>query len=761
MVGHTKKIEQSRSRVMPWSKPAAAAEADLGFHEDKALTPSYARTQRAYTASVASSSSSVPGLSFSVSSSSAASSVDYGAPSDPAMLSLNPSGFFDSADMDGEDYGMPKFGSGVAMPMRQVDSRKTDLSTRMGSLALNSIPETSGGITFTSSGVDLLSRPSMSARAASMPTTFGRDVAPVINADLETLAKDIKDLAAQVAKHMMDLSKAASTMTQSIKVVTRACQTQMAKACDASTYFSRGYFSTQSHPSLGMVLKIVLHFADNLLLGLPFASSRSLLLRATAELGTTLHMMSSPAMLAHGSTAVPQPANFAIANSDRPSSVLDKLNSMMGLLSESSSFTVSDQDGAFVAPISRGFSDLFSIYAVLFGIPEPTDAHIESVTSLWDISDQIHFFCQKNHIAVCAGERPAEAAQPPLSMGAFRSPYRQPPTDGSAPPMSMSLAAEDADKLSGTLGGYVYPKVDMNDPAMAAYAQSAFAMTCAHVCLTQTPAGGARSAVSVPSPVLVNMYRDVLVREHSRYPPRSAERHAFRQAVGALDAQYPRQNSRSTAPRFGEILWGERTISQGSISDLAIIRCRAGVKPPTANALGDDIPFSEFDPALMFGNTVVRRVVNRLVPGSEVFKYGSTSKFTTGRLNGPRMIYWADGALQSSEFVVASPSPMFASGGDSGAWILQKPTDTSSSGLGVIGMLHAYDGEHREFGLFTPMTRILNRLREVTGIEWGVVGVKDVPEDESLVGGSESSASTSASASTVASDFDSDSDLDR
>ena len=67
------------------------------------------------------------------------------------------------------------------------------------------------------------------------------------------------------------------------------------------------------------------------------------------------------------------------------------------------------------------------------------------------------------------------------------------------------------------------------------------------------------------------------------------------------------------------------------------------------------------------------------------------------------------------------------------------PTDSNSGpSLGVVGMLHSYDGERKEFGLYTPMTTILNCLEEVTHVKWGVVGVTDKDEDFP-VGGSDSS----------------------
>ncbi|KAK9451600.1 peptidase S64 [Limtongia smithiae] len=546
-----------------------------------------------------------------------------------------------------------------------------------------------------------------------------------LEAEFDDLAGDVRSVLEQVSKHMMDLSKAAATITQYLRQVVSSCGHHNTAALQ---------LSPMNCPALSNVLKAVLHFSDNLLLGLPYASSRSALLRAASDLGVKLNLVPNRLI----DTAPPQPRNFAIAQSySKPEShgarTLEKLTKLMDVLPKYN--VLAEQNGAFIAPICRGFSESFSVISVLFGVPNPSPGHLESVVGLWDVAEDIHFFCQRNKIEMAAGSADQQQ-RAKVVLGGFRAPFRQCTTE--VPPMSMSIATEDAESLSGTLGGYVYPKVDPNDASLAAYSQSAFAMTCAHVCLTESRSR--RPAVCVPSPVLIKMYRDVLLKEHSHYAPHSDERRAFKRAVNALDQDYPRREGRSCPPRFGEVLWGERTICNGMISDVAVVRCRQGLKP-VENSLGDDVPFAEYDPSLMFTNLTVRRVVKHLVPGLEVFKYGSMSKFTTGRLNWPRLIYWADGALQSSEFVVAAaPSGMFASGGDSGAWILRKD---GINGLGVVGMLHAYDGEHREFGLFTPMTRILERLREVTGIEWGVVGEKDGDsEEDTLVGGSETSDSS-------------------
>ena len=92
------------------------------------------------------------------------------------------------------------------------------------------------------------------------------------------------------------------------------------------------------------------------------------------------------------------------------------------------------------------------------------------------------------------------------------------------------------------------------------------------------------------------------------------------------------------------------------------------------NFLGDDIAFNEYDPALIFDNLYVRKVVNLKRESKElninevdsvasansnynglpIFKYGSTTKFTRGNLNGIKLVYWLDGAIHSSEFVINS-----------------------------------------------------------------------------------------------------------
>ncbi|KAF5102731.1 hypothetical protein D0Z00_000223 [Geotrichum galactomycetum] len=310
------------------------------------------------------------------------------------------------------------------------------------------------------------------------------------------------------------------------------------------------------------------------------------------------------------------------------------------------------------------------------------------------------------------------------------------------PPISMSLSRQNNPMVSGTLGGYIYPQVDSGSNDLGSFGKSTFAITCAHVCLESETGENMGAPVAVPSTHLSSAYRTALLSQSDRFRPGSIEHETYRRAIKDLDNKTAINHSPGS---FGQVVWGERAVIGKQLSDVAIIQCNE--KLQCRNYLGDDVAFSEYDPALMFGNLYVRSVVEKPIRGMEVFKYGSTTKYTNGQLNGLRMIYWSDGKLQSSEFVVSSNSPGFASGGDSGAWILHKDCGDNAGGyvndsrsgpsLGVVGMLHSFDGERQEFGLYTPMTSILSRLQEVTNIKWGVVGI---PDNHGIpAGGSDSS----------------------
>ena len=388
--------------------------------------------------------------------------------------------------------------------------------------------------------------------------------------------------------------------------------------------------------------------------------------------------------------------------------------------------------------------------------------------------------------------------QPPTTAQKFKLPFRI-PTDISRPPMSLSLSVENSSRTSGTVGGYIYPKVDLKkQPHLEAYANSKFAISCGHVCLDSTTNTTTDYPhVSAPLSVFISLYKQALLNEYQKVDNVNDEvvvaqsKVAYGAVLKQLEEMFPMKKVKVVDPktkkeiyemrnlprnRFGQIIWGERTLMniknddddeskrvEKKLSDLAIIKVNKNLTCEE-NFLGDDIAFNEFDPALIFDNLYVRAVINleRNSPkpldlnidevdsqlsndapinynGMSVFKYGSTTKFTKGNLNGIKLVYWLDGAIHSSEFIVNSVenNSAFAAGGDSGSWILTKLEDIDGrrlKGLGVVGMLHSYDGEFKQFGLFTPMCEILQRLEEVTGISWGVVGAVDEKGSGSDVG---------------------------
>lgn len=550
-----------------------------------------------------------------------------------------------------------------------------------------------------------------------------------IGIELKRVAEELKVVLDQYQTKVIDLVRAATTATQILRTAVNSQALDSVEPDSISLY---------NEPCISQIIKASLHFTDTLLRSVQHQRLKMYLLRSLYQLGMKLQLV--PQTMG----TVPYPSNFAVGSIPELTSqaVLDSL--MERIIAFSDYSNISEQEGAFIAPVLRGLSPEFSVLTLSFGFPTPETDHYDMISGLYNSTPDIHVYCQKNYIRACHGS--------------FKAPYRV-PSNPQSPPISMSLATSNASKISGTLGGYLYPKVDSNDSSLAEYSKSTFAITCAHVCLSESSGSGNNyPSMSVPSPVLINYYRKALENEKAKFPLNSVERKEFQKAI--ISVENSSKKVQSDEP-FGQVVWGERTIVDGSISDLAILKCNKHLK--CRNYLGDDVSFSEYDPALVFGNLYVKKVVRKTIPGMNVFKYGSTSKYTSGKVNGPRLVYWADGKMQSSEFAVASGSPLFASGGDSGAWVLQKIEDEildddysnsntvealsdhgssitsrGSGGLGVVGMIHSYDGERKEFGLFTPISSILDRLEAVTHIKWGIVGVPD-NNNESPAGGSDSS----------------------
>ncbi|OBA19911.1 peptidase S64 [Metschnikowia bicuspidata var. bicuspidata NRRL YB-4993] len=560
-------------------------------------------------------------------------------------------------------------------------------------------------------------------------------------------------------------------------------------------------FNSYNNDDVRRILKTYLHFYDNLLQDDAYVKLKLLMCKTFNDFNRTLKSTTIySAQLALASMT--RPCNYAIGvNDGKPHKNEGSIRKIMAKIS-SYDFGVNEQNGSFIAPIARGISKDMNVLCLYFGYRTIGNHHSTIATTIQDFYDDIHVIVAKNRIELGAATVSSQktetfVSQEPTDFShKFKLPFRT-PLDPSRPPMSLSLSTETSARISGTMGGFIYPIIDKQQlPHLRSYANSKFAISCGHVCLETKGEGPDYPYISSPLAVLISLYKHALLSEHDKfstqgYISRIDSHVAYSSIINQIDELFPMKKVKSLAvqgesakknlpkTRFGQIIWGERTLIQAKnykdgallqdkrLSDLAIIKVNKMIHCDQ-NYLGDDVAFNEFDPSLMFENLYVRRMIDLRrhtkeselnsvrevdsmvststrngdgtfnMNGIPVFKYGSTTKFTKGNLNGIKLVYWMDGAIHSSEFVVnsAESTTSFAAGGDSGAWILTKLEDVRGSletkGLGVAGMLHSYDGESRQFGLFTPMTEILERLEEVTKIKWGVVGVPEkhdnVPE---------------------------------
>lgn len=532
-----------------------------------------------------------------------------------------------------------------------------------------------------------------------------------------------------------------------------------------------GSVSMFNPPAISVIFSSILHFVDFYLGAHVFQIRRIELLSQLYSLGVKLHLVDPsdsnlqqqhPQYKLYGSPKPsPQLRIFAIGqliNDPHAKNYVALMERTLELLTTYPSTDMLDQEGAFIAPVLRGFSPTFSCPVYYFGFPKFPPDIINALLELSLGSREVGIFHKINRIcsAVSSTAEPGAASvavNPPMQFNhhptndfnGFIAPFRV-PSDPKAPPISLSLSNISQSNVSGTLGGYIFPIVDAStDKRLAAYAKSTYAMTCGHVCLKKnTDPNAPKPKVVVPSVFMVNYFQAGLLDQRSSLPQGSIEWAAYSKAIEEVQEKFNyasnlkgkgkgKEEKPLNDPSFGQVAWGERTVSNRMLSDIAIIRCNDDLK--CRNYLGDDVNFTQYDPALRFGNLHVKSVLQEpFAAGLQVFKYGSTTHYTTGTLNGPRMVYWSEGTHKTNEFVVHSQGP-FASGGDSGAWILTKtpvPINNTATvpgagpptpSLAVVGMLHSYDGERQELGLYTPMPRILNRLHEVTKVKWGIVGI--------------------------------------
>lgn len=523
-------------------------------------------------------------------------------------------------------------------------------------------------------------------------------------------------------------------------------------------------FTAYNSSSVRKILKIYLHMYDNLLKDDVYIKLKLLLVKNFNDFALVLNQADLDSLAGANPGEVVKPKNYAIGTNRQ--SLLpneDVLIKIMERISQSG-ISMKEQNGAFIAPITRGISKDLNILCLYFGYPDPKEYHYNLIQGLQGLYEEIHILLMKDQIEMASSK---EESIPILPAQKFKLPFRI-PTEGEQIPMSMSLSIEKATRTSGTVGGYIYPIIDLEkQPHLKSYANSKFAVSCGHVCLDSEDPENYPN-VSSPSSVLISLYKDALTQQYHKSLHNNAKesKAAFGAMLQQLETMFPlkkiSQDEVRNLPktRFGQIIWGERTlltvgendeinqvsgVVEKKLSDLAIIKLNKNLKCD-CNYLGDDVSFNEYDPALMFDNLYVKKVldlkryapkvvrtdihdvdsdisnydstVNNNYYGLETFKMGATTKYTRGCLNGIKIVYWMDGRINSLEFVV-SLDTTFASGGDSGSWLLTKLVD--GSGLGVLGMLHSYDGQVKQFGLFTPMSEILDRLETVTGIKWSIL----------------------------------------
>ncbi|ANZ76236.1 BA75_02447T0 [Komagataella pastoris] len=610
---------------------------------------------------------------------------------------------------------------------------------------------------------------------------------------IEMIEKQLRILASNLLSVVLQINQSIINCTRASLMIIEYIDSTIAQIGrnERLKFFPPRQICTIESLGLRKFVKSILLLVDVILRDEVYRHSRSLILSKSQELLVKLKLTNSKQLI---------PCLFSIGCTSQPLPNQDKINMIMEQLANEGS-GISDQEGAFVAPVLRGFGEpSLSILTFIYGFPQVSKEHIKIVNLFHGMSEDMHFMCQQNAIKPAATK--------------FKAPFRI--SNSLLPPVSMSISTCESSGLSGTLGGYLYPKIpkDTKNEKLLSDLNSTFAITCAHVLLDTSGKANSTikfasdtSRVSVPSAVLINMYRKALFQERNRYQEYSEEFQAYNRVVEDINVLFPPQQlvflqklpldsdnkyrklkiKRNLPPKdFGKVLWAERVIDEesGGISDLAIVKLDTKDKSlRVSNHLGDDVSYNEYDPSLIMSNLYVKKVINldtldkraggagtTGAGGLKVFKYGSTTKYTSGNLNGVRLVYWSEGKLQSSNFVVRSSNYSqkfggsgnaestdnngvgFASAGDSGAWILSKLQDvkeyqsfteklseatmsifdfhglkqeTSTTGLGVVGMIHSYDGEFKQFGLFTPMTAILQRLQRVTNVEWCVAGCED------------------------------------
>lgn len=702
-----------------------------------------------------------------------------------------------------------------------------------------------------------------------------------IKSQLRNLSYSMTNIMIQISQSVINLTKASIMITECMNSIYRTIKSY--KNIDILEW---DQFNTINSIGLRRIIKMCLNLIDNLLVGDVYNKSKSLILKHLYDLLKLIKIVPNESHSLTNFITFMSPKVFPIDFNISKLASFDKVDNIMNkILSKEDNSIFEDQEGSFIAPVCRGFfTSSLSVVTFIFGFPKLTKEHQDVIKSFGTKMNEFHFMLQKNKIL--SGSMNKEQMK-------FKMPFRTIKDDQEYIPISMSLSSDYANISSGTLGGYLYPKVSNNcmNPKILKYRGNVFGLTCAHVVLnndrenedvnkekdkedadededddddednegivkSEKKNKNSHPNISIPSSVLINFYKRALVHEMKNHSTKTPEYKVYHDAVSMIDEEFPIRKIRindkkivfKNLPKnnFGSIVWGERMINMNRLSDMAIIKISDEVKGKKyINYLGEDLQLSQYDPSLILSNLNIKCTVslqprkNGILNNSnlEVFKVGSTTGYTRGKINGMKMIYWSDGSLRSSEFIISNGDGKmegFANGGDSGAWILSKVSDVNKirrryneifsdeeggnnngdefgnyndsseededydeeeedeeedentkaykssltsyiesfipkirvrkskqrknkkknrrnkgegnndneeyensidddnendfdneMGLGVLGMLHSYDGEYKQFGLFTTIDDILDRLENVTGIEWGVVGCNE------------------------------------
>lgn len=510
-----------------------------------------------------------------------------------------------------------------------------------------------------------------------------------VDKNLKILNENLNELVDQLKNDSINISKATVSIIELLE-----------------KFKFNNYKINENNMNLKILLKFFLQFHDYYLRFKVYLNSRKLIIRKFIEflkkLGLDFDFDSN--------STVPYLQNFAIPIQDNSASIL-KVEKILNKISNSSSTIISDQEGSFIAPILRGLTKTTSIISIMFGIPDPQPEHYEIINIMYQTFPEIHFFIIKDVIKPCNDtsnitEEKLLKFKPPFKLPTFNSPE-----------ISISISSENSLKSSGTLGCFLKPNIpsDLKDSNLLKYKGLKFALTCAHVLLSEmTNKKDSEELyyplVQCPSKVLVNSYKNALIEQRDKYSNESVEFKSFNNEITQCNENYNLQ--------LGQVIWGERILIHNKISDIAIIKLNENLNSKITNSFNSeeqDLPLH-----LNFKNSKIVKIIpkSKFQSHSKVFKIGTSTNYTTGSINGIKMIYWLEGHLQTSEFVVSS-SNTFANSGDSGSLILNDLND--QFGLGAIGMLHSFDGESKQLGLFSTLEDIVGRLNDVTGVEWDLV----------------------------------------